>query len=154
MAEEVIRNFGEIRLRVYGTSMLPTILPGDFVLIHRATVNEISPGEIVLYLQRGRLFVHRVVDRKEMAASSVSGELHLITRGDRLRHNDPPVSSLELLGRVVSIERDGQEIELPANGSNRIVVRLLQSSDRAAYLYLRLAEYWRTLFTRRAKCLV
>jgi signal peptidase I len=152
LAGEVVRTFGEVRLRVFGTSMVPSILPGDLVSIHRASLQDISPGEVVLFLRKGRLFVHRVVDRKVMAATDIPEESCLITRGDRLRQNDPPVSSPELLGRVVSIERDNRKVELLSSGSNRLIVRLLQSSDRVTYLYLRLAAGWRALFLRRAKC--
>ncbi len=152
LAEEVVRTFGGVRLRVFGTSMVPSILPGDLISIHRAGLSDIFPGEVVLFLQKGRLFVHRVVDRKVAATADSSDEPYLITRGDRLRHDDPPVSSLELLGRVVSIERDNRKVELLARGSNHPIVRLLQASDRVTYLYLRLAACWRTLFLRRAKC--
>ena len=152
LAEEVVRTFGEVRLRVIGTSMVPSLLPGDLVSIHRASLQDICPGEVVLFLQKGRLVVHRVVDRKVPATSDSPEHSSLITRGDRLRHDDPPVSSLELLGRVVSVERDNQKVELPAHGSNRPIVRLLQASDRLTYLYLRLASCWRTLFLGRAKC--
>ena len=69
LAEEVVRAFGEVRLRVFGTSMAPSILPGDLVLIQRASLDEILPGQVVLFLQRGRLFVHRVVDRKIAATA-------------------------------------------------------------------------------------
>jgi len=71
---------------------------------------------------------------------------------DRLRHDDPPVSSPELLGRVVSIERDHRKVDFSAIESNHLIVRLLQSSDRVTYLYLWLAAGWRNLFLRRAKC--
>jgi len=152
LAEEVVRAFGEVRLRVFGTSMVPSILPGDLVLIQRASLHEISPGEVVLFLQEGRLFVHRVVGRKVAASADRPEESWLITRGDRLRHEDPPVTAPELLGRLVSIERDNQKVELPAHEPSRLIVRLLQSSDRVTYLYLRLAAGWRNLFLRRAKC--
>lgn len=153
LAEEIVREFGEVRLRVFGTSMVPSILPGDLVLIQRANLREILPGEVVLFLQTGRLFVHRVADRKVLATADGSEEAHLITRGDRLRHDDPPVSSRELLGRLVSIERHHRKVQLMAHEPNRLMVRLLQSSDHATYLYLRLAAGWRGLFLRRAKCL-
>jgi hypothetical protein len=132
--------------------MVPSILPGDLVLIQRASPHEISPGEVVLFLQEGRLFVHRVVDRKVVATAGRSEKSCLITRGDRLRHEDPPVTEPELLGRLVSIERDHQKVELPAHEPSRLIVRLLQSSDRVTYLYLWLAAGWRNLFLRRAKC--
>ena len=149
LAGEVVRTFGEVRLRVFGTSMVPSILPGDLISIQRAGLSEISIGEIVLYSREGRLFAHRVVARAGSPALPL-----LITRGDRLRHNDPPVSSLELLGRVHLIERGKRRLQ-PATGLSMwqwLIVRLLQSSDRATYLYLRLAAGWRNLFLRRAKC--
>ncbi len=152
LAEEVVRTFGEVRLRVFGTSMAPSILPGDLVSIRRASLGDISPGDVVLFVQKGRLFVHRVVDRKVAATADDPGESRLITRGDRLRHDDPPVSPQELLGRIVSIERDNRKVQLLPHQSNRPIVRLLQSSERATYLYLRFAAYWRTTFPRRDNC--
>lgn len=154
LAGEVVRNFGEVRLRVFGTSMVPSVLPGDLVLIHRADVEEISIGEIVLFLQMGRLFVHRVVDRKAMTFADGREETFLITRGDRQRNNDSPVSSSELLGRVVSIEREHRQVDLLPNGTNQFIARLLRSSDRVTSLYLLVATFSRTIFLRRAKCLV
>ena len=152
LTEEVVRTFGTVRLRVFGTSMVPSILPGDLVLIHKASLNDISPGEVVMFLQKGRLFVHRVVDRKVVATTGRPEESCLITRGDRLRHEDPPVPESELLGRLVFIDRDNQKVELPAHEPSRLIVRLLQSSDRVTYLYLWLAAGWRNLSLRRAKC--
>src|SRR5579862_270740 len=100
LTEEVVRTFGEVRLRVYGTSMVPSILPGDLISVQHAAVHEISTGEIVMYSRDGRMFVHRVVD---LIGGGTDGRL--ITRGDRLCHNDPPVSSTEMLGRVTSVGR-------------------------------------------------
>jgi signal peptidase I len=152
LAAEVVRTFGEVRLRVFGTSMVPSILPGDLVSIHRAGVQDISPGEVVLFFRHGRLFVHRVVDRQAAVTTDSPGEPRLITRGDRLRQDDPAVSSSELLGRVVSIERDNQRIEFQARRANPMMVRMLQSSEGVTSLYLRLAAFWRTLALRRVKC--
>ena len=152
LAEEVVRTFGEVRLRVIGTSMVPSVLPGDLISIRRASLHEVSPGEVVLFLQNKRLVIHRVVDRKVVAMAGGSEEPCLITRGDRVRQEDPPVSSSELLGRVVSIERDNRKVELLATGLNRPIARLLQSSDRVTSLYLRLAACWRTIFLRGTKC--
>lgn len=152
LTEEVVRTVGEVRLCVTGTSMVPSILPGDFVTIQRASPKEISVGEVVLYLRNRQLIIHRVVDQQIAASGERAAESRLITRGDRVLRNDPPVSSQELLGRVVSIERDSRKRQLPSAGTNSLFVRLLQSSDRATYIYLRFAAFWRTLFLRRAKC--
>jgi signal peptidase I len=156
LAGEVVRTFGKVRLRVFGTSMVPSILPGDLIVIQRAGLREISPGEVVLFTWMGRLFVHRVVDRKGSSAAAGLDETFLITRGDRLAHDDPPVSSRDLLGRVVSVERGNRKVELPArtDGSTHYIARLLRASDRATYLYLRLAACRQTIFIRGTKCRV
>jgi len=146
LAGEVVRTYGELRLRVFGTSMAPSILPGDLISVQRAGLREISPGEIVLFLQQGRLFVHRVVRSVDTPPEpfAAQGEPCLITRGDRLGHNDPPVSSSEFLGRVTSVERGTRRIACPTqpSGWQRVLVRLLQTSDYATYLYVRLATVW------------
>jgi hypothetical protein len=99
--------------------------------------------------------VHRVVDRKIMSvAGSGNEELCLITRGDRQRDCDLPVSSSELLGRVICIERDQCEVKVAPNKMIRLTARLLQTSDRVTSLYLLLATFSRTIFLRRAKCQV
>jgi signal peptidase I len=153
LAQEVVHNFGEVRLCVFGTSMVPAVLPGDQVLIQRATLEEILPGEIAVFLRNGRLFVHRVVDRKIMAAAQkAEGEMCLITRGDRQRDCDLPVQTSELLGRVVTIERDRREIKIAPSKATRLTARVLQSSDKVTSLYLRLAAYKRTIFPRGASC--
>ncbi len=151
LAGEVVRTFGEVRLRVFGTSMVPSILPGDLISVQRVDMSEISPGEIVLFSQQGRLFAHRAA-----GSAGSPDDPYLVTRGDRLCHNDPPVFSSELLGRVSSIERGHRQVQ-PAtrlSGWEQMIIRLLQSSDRATYLYLRLAACWRDLFSGRAECRV
>jgi signal peptidase I len=145
LAEEVVRNFGEIRLRVFGASMVPSILPGDLISVQRAVVSEISCGEIVMYVREGRMFVHRMVGRTDSPELSL-----LITRGDRLRYNDPPVSSSELLGKVISIERAGRRVKSASRpgGFAYLLFRLLRTSDNATYLYVRLASLWGNLAAR------
>jgi signal peptidase len=136
LAEEVVRTFGRVHLRVFGTSMVPAIFPGDLISVQHAVLSEISNGEIVLYVRDGRMFAHRVVG----CTDSPEGSL-LIARGDRFRHNDPPISSGELLGKVISVERgNSQWRSAPClSGWERMIVHVLRNSDRATYLYLRLA---------------
>ena len=152
LAEEVIRTFGEVRLRVYGTSMVPSILPGDFISVRRAGIQELSAGEIVLFSRAARFFVHRVVQRKALNGGNSSAASCLITRGDRLLYDDPAVSAEQLLGRVVLIERNNRQVPLEARGSNHPMVRVLQSSDCATSIYLWLAAWRRTFLPRRTIC--
>lgn len=152
LAAEIVRTFGEVRLRVFGSSMAPAILPGDLVSIQRASLEEIAPGEIVAFLRSGRLFVHRASGRKAAETAASAGESLLVTRGDRLRHDDAPVTPAEFLGRVVLLERGSRTIEMPVPEAHGTIASLLRASDRATYLYLRLAAVFPTLLFRRAKC--
>jgi hypothetical protein len=129
--------------------MAPSILPGDFISVQRANLPEISNGEIVLYAREGRIFAHRAVCR-----TSDSEHALLITRGDRLWHNDPPVSSSELLGKVISIQRSGGQAKTTSQpgGFTCVLSSLLQSSDRATYLYVKLASFWGSLVSRTFSC--
>lgn len=147
LAAEVIRAFGVVRLRAMGTSMVPALQPGDTLSVERAALQEISPGEIVLYARQGRLFAHRVVTGRGDAP-----EPRLITRGDRLGHNDSPVSSSELLGRVAYIERAHRRVMIRTrlSGPQLLLRWILRSSDRATFLFVRLTSLWRALAGKKA----
>jgi signal peptidase I len=135
LLQEAVRSFGRARFRVLGTSMAPSIVPGDLVSVERARLSDIACGEIVLFSRYDRFFVHRVVRSGETKAQS------LVTRGDRLDHDDPPISDCEFLGRVTSIQR-GRRAFRPENSINRwnrLILRVLRASDfmTRAYLYVR-----------------
>jgi len=147
LAADVVRSFGEVRLRVSGTSMVPSILPGDLISVRRANLDEISTGEVVLYLRGDRLFAHRAV-----GCADVAGEPRLITRGDRLSYTDAPVAACELLGRVAFVERDGSpplRVDATLRGWRHAVSRLLRGSDYATYFYVKCAALGRHLFSGR-----
>lgn len=153
LAEDVIRRFGGVRVRVFGTSMVPSILPGSLISVQSADISEISSGEVVLYSREGRFFAHRVVAR-----TRIDEQPALITRGDRLCYDDPPISGTELLGRVTSVQHGRGPAEFQVQpiarlgACKRAILHILQRSDRATYLYLRLASFWPSLFSGRASC--
>src|SRR4051812_40927341 len=89
LAAEELSLCGEVRLRVAGSSMLPSVWPGDVLTICRAEARQIMDGDIVLVARSGGLLAHRLIGK--------SGRF-LVTRGDSLLLNDPLVSENELLG--------------------------------------------------------
>jgi len=125
LVAEVVRTFGEARLRVAGFSMLPTLLPGDFVTVERCGIENFRPGEIVEYSRGGRLITHRVVEQRGN---------QLLTLGDSTRHSDAPVQPEEIIGKVVSIVRGGERMEPRAslNFRERVIAGLARRSSRAA----------------------
>jgi signal peptidase I len=107
LAVEVLRTFGELRFAALGASMLPAIFPGDTLIVRRETARSARRGDVVLFFREGRFCAHRLVDKMEEG-----GRLSLITRGDALCKNDPPLAENELLGRVTAVVRGWKRIEL------------------------------------------
>ena len=105
LAAEVLQSTGELRFRASGISMLPTLWPGDCLSIRAHSIEEVQPGDIVLYARGGRFFIHRIT-RKYNSGK----ETFLITRGDCMAEEDPPVKKRELLGKVIAIHRHGSRI--------------------------------------------
>lgn len=131
---DAVRTFGRVRLRVSGTSMVPAILPGDMVTVERAGADEVSIGDVVVFVRDGRLVAHRAI-----TTSDTCGEPRLVTRGDRMRKNDSAVSSSELLGKITSVERAGRQVRLRTRlgAAQQMICGLLRISNRATSLYLR-----------------
>jgi len=130
---ETVRLHGRTRLRVQGTSMLPSLRPGDLLQIERRSPAEIETGAIVLYGREQRLFTHRVLKKEALGA--------LVVRGDRLARPDPPVRPEELLGEVTWVQR-GTRGFAPARrpGWGAALLRLVSRfSDLPAGLLLRFA---------------
>jgi Peptidase S24-like len=101
LAAEVLRSSRMLRLQVTGWSMLPSIWPGDTLVIEPAKYDEVATGDVVLFLHEHRLFAHRAVGRNPDGS-------RILTRGDAMRREDPPVTEAELLGKVTVIWRAGK----------------------------------------------
>ena len=115
LAAEVLREFGELRFRACGGSMLPDILPGDILRVRHEPIDRIRQGHTVLSFLAGQFYAHRVV-RIENHGEAV----RLITRGDALTMEDPAVSEDEYLGRVIGLSRGREQKEItdrPSLGS-------------------------------------
>jgi Peptidase S24-like len=106
VAKHVARS-GRVCLRVHGVSMLPWVRPRDIVVVHRTEPKGICRGDLVLFARYGRLFVHRVVEKRDLASHS-----HLLVKGDSHPEPDAPIQAEELLGRVVRIHRGQRRIDL------------------------------------------
>jgi signal peptidase I len=137
LAEEVIRKFGAVRLRVQGTSMTPAIRPGDTISIQRTNPREIAPGEIIMFSRDGQMFAHRVIKRIH-----AENGMQFLTQGDRMQHPDPAVRAEEFLGRVVLIERGKRRIAPSSriSAAGRTLGGILRNSEKATALYLRVVS--------------
>jgi len=134
LAGEVLRSFGNLHLKVTGSSMLPAVWPGDTLVIERVASHEVRQGDIALFRRERRIFAHRVVGKNV----DPGGET-ILTRGDSMPQCDPPVPNSDLLGRVCFILRDGKQ---------RKPARALRLSERAAAAGFRCSPVAARVFVR------
>ena len=134
LAAEVISQYGEVRLKVNGASMLPSVWPGDVLTVHRREVAELGTGRIVLFHRDRGLVAHRVVGKR--------GD-DLITRGDSLSCDDPPVRCDEVLGEVVSIHRNDRSVPLSPVWWHSACSYVVRRSELCTRILLRLGRLQR-----------
>ena len=123
LAGEVLRSSGRLRLKVTGWSMLPSVWPGDTLVVESISSEHVAEGDIVLFRVANRFVAHRVVTK-----NCATGGSTVLTQGDALQRPDAPVAHGDLLGKVSSIVRNGKSIA-PS--------RHLRFSERAVATVLR-----------------
>jgi hypothetical protein len=135
LAAEVLRSSGAIRLQALGTSMLPSIWPGDVLSIENKSGEEILPGDIVLVARDRRFFVHRLIEKRNSQWT---------TRGDSLPQNDDPVAEVQVLGKISTIHRKRQAISPNprVSLSIRTVAWMLCHCDSLRNITLRIHSFW------------
>ncbi|MFZ0999938.1 MAG: S24/S26 family peptidase [Candidatus Sulfotelmatobacter sp.] len=129
LAGEVLRSFGNLRFKATGWSMLPSVWPGDTLVVERVGLDRVRVGDVVLVGGNGRLQAHRVVSLAEGCGSP-----RWITQGDANPAPDQHVSGDELLGRVAYLIRAGKLIPVPAELSvvNQLIAKIVRRSGAAA----------------------
>jgi signal peptidase I len=131
LADEVLRTTGVLRLAAFGYSMLPTLWPGDVLIVQAHAFDQLQPGDVVLFSRDGRFFIHRILRRLEDGS-------RLLTRGDAMPDPDAPVSANALLGKVVSVERGSLPVPIPrCSWLRRLLGLILAYSSRLRSLALR-----------------
>ncbi|MDP9340274.1 MAG: S24/S26 family peptidase [Acidobacteriota bacterium] len=129
LAAQILRDSGKLRFRATGSSMLPEIRPGDVLMVHRRGISEIQPGDIVFFSCYGGVVAHRV---------KFASPDHLTAQGDTAHSADPAVTAENILGLVVSIERDSHSF-VPSRRLgllSRVTSAVLRRSDFAMRIWL------------------
>lgn len=131
LAAEIVRSFGEAPFKLVGASMLPSLWPGDVLVVRRAKADGVRTGDLLQFQRHGLLITHRVVSH---------GGDQLITQGDAVAHVDAPVSEHEIVGRVISVTRDGRQVDPRFTTKRRIAAWALRRSDLLKRVTLRIGR--------------
>lgn len=117
ISTQILNNGGSFSFKAHGSSMYPFICDGDILTVEQVEYSALKVGDIAFYRSSDdRLIVHRVVDKKLQ-----SNKLMLLMRGDSVFNNDGWIYSDQVLGKVVSIQRDKKFIQLDQGGLLRSI---------------------------------
>jgi hypothetical protein len=103
LVAEALTTGAVVRFSAEGTSMHPAISDGDVITIAAVSPDEVVRGDVLLYRNDKRVLAHRVV---EVTTRGVERVFRL--RGDARDTSDPPVGAEAVVGKVISVSRDGR----------------------------------------------
>jgi signal peptidase I len=114
LAVDILRSGSSVQIRAWGNSMLPSIWPGDLLTIRSCQPSEIVVGDILCFVRSGRFVIHRIAEIQCVHAGRL-----WVTRGDCMVRTDEPVTDEQILGKVVTIQRNGRVLS-PAPRLSRL----------------------------------
>lgn len=140
LLQAVLARGAPFRFRASGPSMFPFIRDGDVVTVAPLQGTRPHWGEVVACIRPGqdRLVIHRVVGRR--------GNSYLV-KGDAASGVDGLVQELDILGRVIRIERRGAEVRIGL-GPERYVIAILVRSGLFPRVIFPLARWFRSALGR------
>jgi len=94
-----------VRFQARGQSMYPAIRDGEIIKVEPVEPSHIKKGDIVLYRMKKGVIAHRVVriERRN------GGLPFFVLRGDTMETCDGIVEPRQVIGRVISVERNGHD---------------------------------------------
>lgn len=123
LCEELLRQGKSVRFRAPGRSMYPTIRQNEAITVEPMDLSSINVGDIVLYRQGRSVVAHRVVRidsagtelpppcSLESCPSSLVPRYSFVTCDDTWGRQNVLVEGEQILGKVVSVERKGREVD-------------------------------------------
>ncbi len=122
--EEILDEYGELTYTSKGTSMLPMLRPEKDIFTIKKTEGRFKENDVVLFKRNGKHLLHRIVEVYDD---------HYTIMGDNCISCEENVKDEDILGVLVSFQRDGKKIELN-DPVYRLYVRQLRILERPRVL--------------------
>jgi len=106
-----------VAISVTGGSMFPVLFSGDKVLVKKSSLDDLSLGDIIVWLDHGNERVaHRIISVDKSSTPPM-----ITTKGDVHFDPDSPVEFNRVLGKVVAVLQDGEPKWIKELGKNNSV---------------------------------
>jgi signal peptidase I len=124
---EDARPIDMFRFRAEGLSMYPAIRHGELITVGPVDCDQVVRGDVLLCRHSTQVLAHRVV-----ATAGYGSERVLQLRGDAKQGCDAPVAARDVIGRVLSVRRNGRAITLCGRAARlRHTIRTAASRAKA-----------------------
>ena len=123
---------GSISFVITSGSMLPTLAPGDRVIVRGIAPCDVRLGDIVMAQVGDARVVHRVIARRVE-----NGTVSLVTKGDNCRRADDPWGETHLLGGVIAMQRNGDTINMQSARWASVMIAFISLCEWQAQLWPR-----------------
>jgi signal peptidase I len=94
----LLRRQKSFRIKSYGSSMLPILLPGDVVYYQKTSFKQYRVDDIVMIRQKQGTITHRVIYKNKK---------FIITKGDNNFESDGKIYPKQIIGKVYQVKRSG-----------------------------------------------
>jgi signal peptidase I len=131
LSREFLERGTSIRFRAKGWSMRPFIKNGDFVTVSPIASSSIRIGDVIFYsTAKDKVIVHRVVNKY-----GKNGRMTMLIKGDACFGVPEKVDAQNVLGKVVAINRNGQEKRLDTKLHRTIGLFFARLSPFSRWIY-------------------
>ncbi len=111
LTAEMLEGHDGLRFRARGQSMSPSICDGDVLVLEKVGGEDLGVGDVVLVrTELDTLLAHRIIRRDVN---------RLTTCGDAVSVPDPVCDVAQVIGKVVTVERNGRTTDLRSRDSQR-----------------------------------
>jgi ATP-binding cassette, subfamily B, bacterial len=112
LTDDLLADNHQVKLKVGGFSMFPFLRKDDIITLCRCDINEVHPGDIVVFKTEKKWIAHRLIK-----ITSENGKTVFICRGDNSVNCDSPFTSESFVGKVLSFNRNGKEKNIEGSGN-------------------------------------
>ena len=128
LSKELLHAGKTLRFTARGSSMAPLIRDGDRLVVKPVKESIFYVGDVVLFeVETERLALHRVIEVFETSTAH-----SYLLQGDQVNHVDGTFDQEKILGRLVSLERNGKIIQLHEFGM-KMLSRLVVGQSRGNF---------------------
>ena len=133
LISDLLNNGHRVRFKAPGYSMYPTILHEDVITVEPIRPEVVQVGDIVLYRNENSVIAHRVIKIENKSSLHTDSQFSVLSlprgmppsaapfrgfhwgpqsffilRGDARPACDDPINARQILGKVISVERNGR----------------------------------------------